>query len=158
LTAKAYVAVGDLADRPNQGVALLKKHLRPVAPIPADHVRRLIAVLNDEKFTSRQTAERMLAALGPQVWPTLREALAQGTSLEARRRLERLLSVKPQLSGDDLRRHRALRALEMAGTTQARDLLAALASGDPAAPLTQEAKGLLDRTGRRLPAEDARRP
>jgi hypothetical protein len=80
----------------------------------------------------------------------LREALGQRPSAEARRRLESLLDESRSPPADILRSHRAVRALEWAGTTEARDLLRVLASGDPAAPLTQEAKAAFHRLERRL--------
>ena len=151
--AKAFVAAADLADQPSQAVALLTERLRPVATIPAEQVRRLVAALDDDSFEARGAAERKLAALGSRVWPALRKALGQHPSLEARRRLERILeNEKRPPPNDMLRTCRALRALVWADTSQARDLLRKLASGDPDAPLTQEAKAALRRL-ERMPRE-----
>jgi WD40 repeat protein len=146
---KAFLAIADLADRPAQAVPLLKDRLRPAAPAPAEQLRRLITALDDENFTSREAAQRKLAALGPRGWPALRKALAARPSLEARRRLEQLLQAeKRPPSSDVLRGHRSLRVLEWAGTAPARDLLGKLASGDPDDSLTQEAKAALGRLQR----------
>jgi WD40 repeat protein len=149
---RAFVAVADLADRPGQGMTLLKDRVRPVAVRSEEQVRRLVAAFDDDAFDAREAAERDLAALGPRVWPTLREALGKRPSAEARTRLERLLDEKRPLSEDELRGQRAVRVLEWAADAQARDLLKTLASGDPAAPLTLEANAALRRLERR-PAE-----
>ena len=78
----------------------------------------------------------------------LREALGKRPSAEARKRLQRLLDDTRPRSEDELRGQRAVRVLEWAGDTQARDLLKTVAAGDPAAPLTREAKAALGRLGR----------
>jgi WD40 repeat protein len=148
--ARAFLAAADLADRPSQAVPLLKERLKPAAPpVAADQLRRLIVTLDDDDFASREAAQKKLAALGPRAWPALRKALVGRPSVEAKRRLELLLQAeKRPPSADVLRNQRALRALEWAGTAQARDLLAKLASGDPDDSLTQEAKAALGRLQR----------
>jgi hypothetical protein len=74
-------------------------------------------------------------------------------SLEARRRLQRLLdqetSETQRPSAERVRLSRALGALELAGTAPARELLAALAKGAPAAWLTQQAQAGRERLDRR---------
>jgi hypothetical protein len=143
--AKAFIAVADLVDRPEQGVAVVKDRVRPVATRPEEQVRRLVAALDDEAFEIREAAERDLAALGPQVWPVLREVLDKRPSAEARRRIERLLDEKRPRSEDELRGQRAVRVLEWVADASARDLLKKLGAGDPTAPLTLEAKAALRR-------------
>jgi WD40 repeat protein len=156
--AKALVAAADLADRPGQGVPLLKDRVPPVPTRSDEQVRRLIAALDDEAFDVREAAERDLAALAPGVWPALRDALGKRPSAEVRRRLERLLEEKRPLSEDELRAQRAVRALEWAADAPARDLLKTLGSGDPAAPLTLQAKAALHRLGRRPSNQPPARP
>jgi WD40 repeat protein len=151
--ARAFAAVADLADRPGQGVALVKERLRAVAPPSAEEVRRLVAALDDEAFAAREAAERQLAALGPGTWPVLREALSRRPSAEARRRLERLVDEQRTPSEDLLRGLRAVRVLELAGTGQAREVLRILGSGDADATVTQEAKASLRRLAKRSPAD-----
>jgi WD40 repeat protein len=144
--AKAFAAAADLADRPNQGVPFLNDRLKLAVPIPAEEIRKLIAALDADTFAVRQAAQHKLAALGSRAWPALRMTLKQRPSLEASRRMERLLEAENSPpSGDVLRKQRALRVLEWAGTAQARDLLESLAAGDPAAPLTRDAKAALRR-------------
>jgi hypothetical protein len=143
---RAFAAVADLADHPDAAVAFLKRRLRPVGPISGEQLRRLIVALVAPAFQTRQAAERNLGALGPQVWPSLRKALAQRPSPEAKAPLERLLEGESRPpSAEVLRHHRALRALEWAGTPEARGFLAELGSGGPSAPWTQEANAAVRR-------------
>jgi WD40 repeat protein len=149
--ARGFAAAADLADCPGNGVAIIKEHIGTEIKTPTEQVRRLITALDDDAFRSREASQRKLAALVSRVRPMLREALDRHPSAEARRRLERLLDEKLPPSAEALRLHRALRALEWAGTTDARDFLGLLATGDPAAPLTQEAQAALHRLARRPP-------
>ena len=87
--------------------------------------------------------------------PALEKALARNPTLEVRRRVQKLLN---ELDRPDFSRTRqklrAVEALEYAGTTEARELLAALARGAPEARLTCEAAASLGRLTKRdaLPA------
>jgi WD40 repeat protein len=144
--AKAFRTAADLADQPDEAVAILKERLRPAVPIPAEQVRKLIAALGDDAYETREAAQRKLAALGPAVWPALRRVMVKPASLEVWRRLERLLEAeRGPPSTDALRRQRALRVLEWAGTPQAREIVRKMAAGDPDAPSTKEAKAALKR-------------
>ena len=126
--------------------------LRP-SYIAADQklLDKLIAQLDNSLFEVREKASQELenehvAEL------SLRKALsAQQPSLEVRRRLERLVEKLegPVTSPETLRALRALEVLEHIGTAEARQVLAGLAQGAPAAHLTEEAKASLDRLGKR---------
>jgi RNA polymerase sigma factor (sigma-70 family) len=144
----AYAAVWRLAEAPQESVVtFLRKQLRPVASIDFKDVRKHIADLDDESFAVREQAFKHLEGRGSAVVPALREALKTKPSLEARRRLERLLerATRPDRSPDVLRNLRALQVLERVGTRQARQVLAELAGGAAHAPQTREAKSALQR-------------
>jgi hypothetical protein len=84
--------------------------------------------------------------------PAYRKALEGKPSLEKRRRLEDL-QTKAQaawwdVSGERLRLLRAIEALELAGTSEAREILGMLAAGTEGARLTEEAKAALKRLQR----------
>jgi WD40 repeat protein len=146
--AKAYSAVADLADRPDQAVSFLKERLRPVPATPVDQVRRIVADLDSEVFETREDSERRLAELGAGALPTLREALTKEPSVESRRRLERLLDDRRPPAKEVLRSLRAVRVLELAGTAPAREFLKAITSSDRAAELTREANAAVQRLER----------
>jgi WD40 repeat protein len=146
--AKAYAVIAELADRSDQAITMMKDRLRPVPVTPVEQVRRLVADLDNEDFETRESAERRLAELGPGTWPTLREALTKEPSVEARRRLDRLVDDRRPPPKEVLRSLRAVRVLELAGTAPARECLRIIASGDPGAELTKEAKAAVERLER----------
>ena len=110
-------------------------------------MRKLIADLGNPDIEVRETADKELAKLGPEVEPDLRKALEGKPSEELRRRAETLLEALNQarLQPVMLQQGRAIHVLEQVGTKNARDLLRAFAKGTSTAWLTQEAKRALDR-------------
>lgn len=148
---EAYQAVLMLTASPDQGLRLLRKHLRPVAPPNKERLARLLADLDSDRFAVRQEATKELEKLGEPAEPALRRALAAKPSLEGRQRLERLVTrVRERvLSSTDLRNLRAVEVLEHIATPEAKKVLQTLATGTPEARLTQEAKASLDRLVKR---------
>jgi hypothetical protein len=149
--AKAWQAILALAARPEQAVPLLRQRLRPHPPLPPQRLAGLLADLDSDSFRAREQASKELAALGAVAGPALRQLHASAPSPEVQRRVEKLLG-KPGQEGilsEELRCIRALEVLEYLATPEARKLLAALAEGEPASPLTQGAKAALDRLSKR---------
>ncbi len=140
---RAYVASLELAVRPGPAVALLRKRLRPAAPVSAAEVKKRIADLDSTEFARRAEATRWLGERVLQAEVALRQALAQSPPLEARRRMKALLEAVRNLQGEDLRTVRAVRLLKRVGTPEARALLQKLGRGDPGARLTREAAAAL---------------
>src|SRR5262249_52243544 len=122
----------------------LRAHLKPVPLLTAQQLARLIADLDDNRFSTRERATRDLERLGESAASALRQGLKNPPSLEGRRRVGRLLV--PIERAVYLRERRALEVLEQIGTLESRFFLAALARGAPGAWLTVEA----ERTGQRL--------
>jgi RNA polymerase sigma factor (sigma-70 family) len=149
---RAHRAVRRLAAAPAQTVKLCRRHLEPVAPADAKRVARLIAALDSDEFEARQRSVRELEDLGDLAATACRQALAARPSAEARRHLlalrARQAAEARNPSGERLRLLRALEALELAATDEARQLLAALAKGAPGAWLTEEAQAALTRLRR----------
>ena len=129
---------------------LLRDRLRPAVALPADELQRLVQDLDSLRFRRREEASRWLAEFGEDAEPTLRQALANKPSAEARQRLERILAA-PRLvrSPDLLRSLRALQILEAIGDEPAHRLLGRLAEGAPASRLTREARAAVDRLAHR---------
>jgi WD40 repeat protein len=155
--APAYRAVSRLVAAPRQAAALLGRRLRSPAAGDPRRLGRLIADLDDARFTVRERALAELAAVGKAAEPALRKALEGRLSAEARRRVEllvRRLGPAPLVSPEVLRVLRAVYALELLGTPEARRVLEALAGGAPGSRLTREARAALARLGR--PARDTR--
>jgi RNA polymerase sigma factor (sigma-70 family) len=150
----AQQAVWALARAPQQAVPFLKEHLAP-AKVEVDRRRldQVIAELDDDGFAVRQKAAEDLEKAGEVAEPVLRKLLDGKPTIEARRRAEILLE---KINGAPYtpewqRTLRALEALELSGTPEARRLLEALAGGTPEARLTREAKAALDRLGKPPP-------
>lgn len=92
---------------------------------------------------------RRFEKLDVQALPAYHKALDGKPSLEMRRRLEDLRAKAQRawwgVSGERLRSLRAIEALELAGTNEAREVLQMLAAGAEGARLTEEAKAALER-------------
>jgi WD40 repeat protein len=144
---KAYRAVWALTADPARAVAFLKDRLKAMPAGDVQRLAQLIADLDADKFAVREKATQELEALGRAAEPALQKALQGQPGLEARRRINELLGkVKGVAAGGDAARQaRALEALELMGTAEARQLLEALAKGEADDPLTQDAKKALRR-------------
>ncbi len=142
---RAYRAIWRMARAPKQAVPFLAEHVRPVALLDATrqkHVDRLVASLDSDQFAARQDAETELEKMGTIVEPALRQALENKPSLEVRRRIEAVLA---KLANERLRVLRALEAIERMNTSEARQVVDALAHGAPHAWLTEEARAITKR-------------
>jgi Tol biopolymer transport system component len=147
--AAAQRAIWKFAAGPKESIPFLQKHLRPVAPVDARLIARLVADLDSDQFEMRKQATAQLEKMGDLAVPVLRKVLQPKSSLETRRRIERLLEKvavereNPSLSW--LRIMRALEALEHMDSPAARQTLEELAKGAPGAELTEQAKASLRR-------------
>jgi RNA polymerase sigma factor (sigma-70 family) len=142
----AYRAIWQFSDA-RGAAAFLRGKIPPVKAPAAKRLQQLIADLDSDQFAVRQAASEVLARLGDLAVPALRKALAAKPPLEPRRRLEDLLrGVETRtLTAGELRIQRAIAALEMQGTAEARQVLKGLAAGAPGALSTREAKAALKR-------------
>jgi hypothetical protein len=142
--ALAYRAMGDLADVPDQTVALLAKRLPPAEKADAERITRLISRLDSKRFASRQDAARELSELAEIAEAAVTKALASNPSEEARRRLT---ALREKLNRGWVQKLRAVEVLEYVGTADAKRVLDAIARGAPDARLTREARATLARMG-----------
>lgn len=148
---KAYRAIGRLAAAPELTVPWLRERLRPVAAADPQHLARLLADLDSNRFAVREQAMAELEKLGELAEPALQKALEGQPALEFRRRVEQLIEKLrgPITHPDHLRVWRALEVLEHVGTPAAKQVLERMAQGAPESRLTQEAKESLQRLGKR---------
>src|SRR5262249_22032334 len=72
----AYEAMGKMVADPDRSLPFLRRHLEVLRPPDAERLRRLIADLDADAFSRRDTASRELAGLGERAGPALRAALA----------------------------------------------------------------------------------
>jgi WD40 repeat protein len=149
--APAYAALTRLVQSPPAALAFLGERLHNVPISDAERIERLIADLDSIQYSVRQDATKDLQALDERAAPLLRRALANAQSLETKRRLsavlDRLDVAEP--SRESLRQMRAIEALELIGSAEARELLDALSKGPLGTRLTEEAKAAVARLNKR---------
>jgi WD40 repeat protein len=109
---KAWRAIWGLTDAPKLAVGSLASRLKPIAAPDVKKVRRRIADLDSEDFSTRQDAQEELGRIAGLIEPAATEALGGKVSLEMRRRLMQLLEAarnRPP-SGEEFRQLRGSRA------------------------------------------------
>jgi WD40 repeat protein len=144
--AQAYRAIWALAEDPVAAGRLLSAKVRPVPAPDRDRLVKLIAELDSKAFRVRDAALKALREVGETATPALEEALARQPSLEVRRRLQQLLDgLRQPPTGNAIRLSRAVQALELAGTPEARAVLRVWADGARGARLTEDARAALER-------------
>lgn len=148
---KAFRAIWQLVESPKQAVGLLASKLSPAKAIDSKRWTSLIAQLDSDSFEKRETAELELRKLGAVTEQSLRRVSSARPSPEMRLRVDRLLKLLegPLRDPERLREVRAVEALELVATKEARELLTWLSGGDPSARLTQEARWSLQRLSKR---------
>jgi hypothetical protein len=138
---------------PGQAVALFRDKIRPPHSPDAVEVKRiadLIRDLDSDEFSKREQATEELGRLDGKAEGALRKALDGQPSIEARRRLERLIEKLDGINASEkMRTLRALGVLERIDTAEGRELLEGLAKGDADAWLTKEARATLQRLEKR---------
>jgi hypothetical protein len=144
--AKAYQAMWELSDASRTAAAFLIAQVAPVKSADRARVEKAIADLDSDEFPTREAASKALAEIGEPALPFLTNALQGTLSLETRRRLEQFVTMLTREPGlDELRPLRAVQALELAGTPEARAALRAWANGAAGARLTEAARAALAR-------------
>jgi WD40 repeat protein len=150
---QSYKAIWRLAAAPDRTVAFLTSRLKPAAPADLNQIAQLLRDLDSSDYGTRSKSAKELAQLGDAAGPALRCALKDNPTLELRKRVEHLLTKLDEVPPPDrLQALRAVEALEMIGTPEARRLLADLAKGAPEDRLTCEALSSLRRLLRPDPA------
>jgi WD40 repeat protein len=142
-----------LAANPAEAVPFLKERLRRAAGLEA-RAREVLARLDDDDFPVREKASRELEELGPEAAFTLRAALQEGPSTEARRRvqaiLDRMKRPGENAPGADPRSvWLSLAVVEEIGTPAARQALEELAGGPATSRVTREVRAARERLARR---------
>jgi RNA polymerase sigma factor (sigma-70 family) len=144
-----FQALRELLQRPGPSLPLLGGRLKRLLALDEKAVRELVRNLDADDFATRRSSAAELETMVEEAEPLLRQELEKATSAEVRAQLERLLRLLETPGPERLRETRALEALELIGTPEARRVLEELAKGAPAARRTREAKAALRRLGER---------
>jgi hypothetical protein len=154
--APAYQAIRSLSAAPKDFVPLLQRELPPIKPVDEEHVKRLIADLASAKPAECEKAAGELKRMVDAVAPALRKTLEDHPSAQVQRWLRELVESYDRQDTDPSRERRremrALEALELSGTSQARSFLEELAKGVLTAWRTREAKAALTRLADSVPS------
>jgi len=153
--AAAYLAVGDLIQRPAQTIPFLKTRLQPLRKVNEERLTQLIDALDSERFQQRDAATQELNVQAELASTALRHALRGQPSAEARRRLEQILYRTDRFiySSRQLQTLRAIEVLETIGEPEARQLLDQLSKGTPDFRVTQDATASLQRLAKQSTAQ-----
>jgi len=144
--------VGGDEKRDADSVAYLKGELKPATAADEKDIQRDLARLDDDDFDTRERAFARLKDHGEAAVPLLRKRLAASPGADLKAKLDDLVARAEEMTPDRLRGVRAVLALEYIATPAARDVLAALAKGSPAARLTRDAAAALKRLDADAPA------
>jgi WD40 repeat protein len=144
---RAYRSMYRLAGSPDESVPFLLKELQALVPPSTARLQMLIAHLDDEAFTVRESALSELKRLGRMVELPLRETLKKPLSLVVHLRIERLLRQFTGVEGDRPRLQilRGTSVLERIRTAKARAALSELAKVSPGSFLGRHAHAALQR-------------
>src|SRR5262249_32593617 len=105
--------------------------LKPV-PRPDDAaVHRHLRDLGSPECATRKRAENALRACGHPILTALKKASVETTDIEVRLRLRKLMAQVGAVTPEWLRQQRAILALEVCASPEARRLLQRLAAGAP---------------------------
>jgi hypothetical protein len=134
----AYAAFWGLIEHePDAAVNLLRHQgQRLLTKADGAQLRRWIGELDDANFAKREAAVKELENRVHAAAPLMRETLSKASSLEQKRRLERLLDQAARFQS---RVGRAASVLAHIGTPAARRLLSEWTESDPQGPLGRAA-------------------
>jgi WD40 repeat protein len=145
---RAYRAIQRLGSAGPRSVAFLKDRLKKVPSPDERRIPRLIADLDHEDIARRDRASQELESLGQRAAPALKRVLEAEPTAEVRRRASTLLErldMGEEAPAAELVRLRVVEALEANGTSEARKVLAEIASTEVESPLGREARASLER-------------
>jgi len=147
----AFHAVWNVACAGRLATPLLKNKLKMLVPVDRQRITNILADINHEQYGRRDKAVQDLEKVGALCEPLIQQALKNPPSMDARRRLEKLLEKinGPLPSPDTLHVLRAIEALELANTAESRQILDTIAKETPPTRVSLDAKASLARLAKR---------
>lgn len=147
-SAEAFKAEGSFVAAGPEAVKFFAGKIKPTeAPEAVDvkRVQRLLADLDTDRFTQRDSASKALSEIGHRVRPYLEEAIKTTKSAEVRHRAREILDGLKKMTPEQIRQVRVVLALELIDGDDSRNLLKKWAGGLKGAFLTEEASAALKR-------------
>jgi WD40 repeat protein len=147
----AYHAIWAVATNAKLMVPFVKNKMKMIVPVDRQRIQTILGDLSHDVVARRDKATGELEKIGALCEPLLTAALQKPPSMDARRRLEKLLEKArgANPSPDTLYVLRLLEALELANTSEARLVMEGLTKENPPTRITNEAKACLARMKRR---------
>ena len=110
-------------------------------------IQRLIADLDSDQFTERDSASKALSELGQRVKPYLAEAVKTAESTKVQDRAKKILKGLQGATATphQLRQMRAVLVIELIGDNESKNLLKKWSDGPAGTLLTEEASAALKR-------------
>lgn len=144
---KAYRAVWAVATQARQMVPFIKTRMKLLVPADPQRIEVLLSELSHDQITRRDRASADLEKLGWLCESQVEAAVPKARSMDLRRRLEKLSEKLkgPYPSPDALHALRLVEALELANTSEARQILKTLTLEKPPTRVTEAAKESLHR-------------
>lgn len=114
---EAYRAIHELTRSPKQSVLFLREQLKGIKAIRVERkrIRQWIEELDHRRYTVREKATTKLQEIGRLAEAEFHRALEKEKSLEARRRIQRLLDRFAPQSSKEVRSVRVVEVLELLG-------------------------------------------
>jgi hypothetical protein len=146
---RSLFAIYRLAASGEETVRRLEPLVRPAPVTGKPSLEDLVLQLDDDDFKTRERATTLLIEKGVGVVPKLRAVLKGSVSLEVSRRIGRIMDHFNEAgnTAEGLRLLRAVTVLSRIATPSSRALLAELAEGPEATPVTIAARAALERAG-----------
>jgi hypothetical protein len=146
-TKKAWQGIAAMSKMPARAVPFLKARVKATPAVDAKLIAQLLIEIDNNVFRTRTLAQAKLEELGELAHAAIEKKLAEKShTLETTRLLQGLADKsRTTLTGDELRRLRAVEILGLMGTPEARAVLADLARGADGVVLTEQARKALAR-------------
>ncbi len=148
---QAFLTIWNIVSFAKQMVPFLKTKLKTLVPIDKQRVATILADVGHDQYGRRDKAVQDLEKIGALGEPMVKKALENPVSMDARRRLDKVLEKMqgPVPSPDTLHVLRCIEALELCNTAEARQMVEALGKEVPPTRVSLEAKASLARMMKR---------
>jgi WD40 repeat protein len=141
----AFQSMGRFLAVPSEAVKFFADQIKSVAAPDVKHIQKLLAALDSDEFSERESASKTLADLGQQAKPFVEEVAKTTRSAEVRTRTGKILEGLQKKTPEEIRQLRMVLTLELIDEDGSRNLLKKWTVGRHGALLAEEAAAALKR-------------